>query len=316
MTLAEPRPARLDGPSPVSLRQLAKLTRSVAADVRAGSHHVEFNAEERWSVRLLGDDYKDVWLISWTEDQSTELHDHAGSLGALTVVSGALTERFWAPDVGGRPGLRERDLGTGRSVGFPVGHVHDVINTQTEPAISVHAYSPPLTVMNYYDIDAAHALRRVRSVLTDDPEPDAPTVDAAAIGLRTSEPGSARIDALLAATRTRLRRLTPRQAALAAAEGALLVDIRPEQDRRQFGEIPGAVVIDRNVLEWRLDPTSEHRIAEAGDPRRTVVLFCNEGYASSLAAATLREIGLANATDLVGGFHAWAAAGLPVTASA
>lgn len=125
---------------------------------------------------------------------------------------------------------------------------------------------------------------------------------------------SARVDALLLRARSMLNRLTPQQAAHAATyERALLVDTRPAHDRVRFGTIPGAVVVERNELEWRLDPTSPHRLAEAGEPRRTVVVFCNEGYASSLAAASLRELGLRNATDMIGGFHAWAAAGLPVT---
>ncbi len=98
-------------------------------------------------------------------------------------------------------------------------------------------------------------------------------------------------------------------AALVVA-GALVVDIRPEANRRDEGALPGAVVVDRNVLEWRLDPEGEHRILEADDPERVVVLVCNEGYASSLAAATLRQLGLHRATDLDGGYRAWAAARL------
>ncbi|GAB3211693.1 rhodanese-like domain-containing protein [Marinactinospora thermotolerans] len=120
------------------------------------------------------------------------------------------------------------------------------------------------------------------------------------------------VDRLLLRSRAGLDRLTPHEAHAAASAGALLVDIRPEENRRAEGALPGALVIDRNVLEWRLDPTSPHRVAEADRADRQIVLFCNEGYASSLAAATLRELGLSRATDLVGGFRAWAAAGLPV----
>jgi rhodanese-related sulfurtransferase len=123
------------------------------------------------------------------------------------------------------------------------------------------------------------------------------------------------IDDLLADARTRLQRVTPAEAARAAATGALLVDIRPSEQRERDGEMPGAVVIDRNVLEWRLAPASAHRIPEAGDRERTIIVVCNEGYASSLAAATLQKLGLANATDLDGGFQAWRAAGLPVVAA-
>ena len=92
-----------------------------------------------------------------------------------------------------------------------------------------------------------------------------------------------------------------------AATGALVVDIRPVEQRSRDGELPGAVVVDRNVLEWRLDPTSPHRLPIADDADRTVVLVCNEGYQSSLAAYTLQQLGLRNATDLVGGYKAWVA---------
>lgn len=121
------------------------------------------------------------------------------------------------------------------------------------------------------------------------------------------------IEAMLAAARARLRRLDPREAADAVAAGALLVDIRPGWQRAEEGTIPGAVLIERNHLEWRLDPTSGARIPEAVDHEVAVVIVCSEGYTSSLAAASLKDLGLHRATDLVGGFHAWKAAGLPVT---
>ena len=120
------------------------------------------------------------------------------------------------------------------------------------------------------------------------------------------------LSALLEEARAGLRRVDPEEARAAAAAGALLVDIRPEANRRDEGAIHGAVVIDRNVLEWRLDPDGDHRIPELTGRDQTVILVCNEGYASSLAAATLQSIGLPRATDLDGGFRAWAAAGLPV----
>ena len=123
------------------------------------------------------------------------------------------------------------------------------------------------------------------------------------------------IDDMLAAARARLARLTPLEAAAAARQGALLVDTRPVEQRRRDGEIPDALVIDRNVLEWRLDPACDARIPEAGDRDRVVIVVCNEGYASSLAAAGLQDLGLHNATDLVGGFQAWRDAGLPVRAA-
>ena len=118
---------------------------------------------------------------------------------------------------------------------------------------------------------------------------------------------SSRIDALLAAARAALRRVDVDALADEVAAGALVVDIRPEANRRDEGELPGAVVIDRNVLEWRLDPTSGHHLPEASIERR-VILVCNEGYASSLAAATLVDLGITDATDLAGGYRAWLAA--------
>ena len=107
-------------------------------------------------------------------------------------------------------------------------------------------------------------------------------------------------------------RARPKRSA-AAADGALLVDIRPVAQRAVDGEIPGALVIERNVLEWRLDPAGLHRIPELAGPDQVVIVVCDAGYASSLAAASLQAVGLARATDLDGGFQAWRAADLPVT---
>jgi rhodanese-related sulfurtransferase len=118
------------------------------------------------------------------------------------------------------------------------------------------------------------------------------------------------IDDLLAEARATLRRVDVDEAARELRAGALLVDIRPIEQRRRDGEIPGALLIDRNVLEWRLDPRSDHRIPDAARRDRRIMVLCNEGYASSLAAATLRQLGL-DATDVDGGYQAWRAAGLP-----
>ena len=122
----------------------------------------------------------------------------------------------------------------------------------------------------------------------------------------------ATIDAILDRARGRLKRLKPEVAAEAMAAGALLVDTRYEAQRRAGGEIPGAIKIERNNLEWRLDPASTARIPEATDHSRQVIIICQQGYSSSLAAASLQDIGLDNATDVIGGFEAWVAAGLPV----
>lgn len=119
------------------------------------------------------------------------------------------------------------------------------------------------------------------------------------------------IDELLATARSALERVDPARARALQGDGALIVDIRPECNRAAEGEIPGSLPIERIHLEWRLDPSGAHRIPEVRADR-PVIVVCNEGYASSLAAADLQRLGLAKATDLIGGFRAWAAAGLPV----
>jgi rhodanese-related sulfurtransferase len=123
------------------------------------------------------------------------------------------------------------------------------------------------------------------------------------------------VEDLLARARGNLERIDPAQAPEAIAAGAVLVDIRSDSQRSRDGVVPDAVFIPRNVLEWRCDPSSPWREPEASDPRRPVIVMCDEGYQSSLAAATLQELGHARATDLVGGFQAWCAAGLPVRAA-
>ncbi|MFD3442017.1 rhodanese-like domain-containing protein [Streptomyces sp. NPDC058685] len=122
------------------------------------------------------------------------------------------------------------------------------------------------------------------------------------------------IDELLERVREGLDRVEPKQAFAEAAEGALLVDIRYAALRDRDGLIPGALVVERNELEWRLDPQGSHRAPQAVSHDLRVVVVCNEGYASSLAAASLRDLGLHRATDLIGGFQAWRAAGFPVEA--
>ncbi|MGP3966360.1 rhodanese-like domain-containing protein [Streptomyces sp. 6N223] len=121
------------------------------------------------------------------------------------------------------------------------------------------------------------------------------------------------IDAHLAAVRRTLDRLDPRQAFAAVRAGAVLVDTRPEFQRAADGAVPGALIIERNHLEWRCDPASGASVPQARDRGVHWIVFCDEGYASSLAAASLRAIGLPRATDLIGGFQAWRRAGLPVT---
>ena len=123
-----------------------------------------------------------------------------------------------------------------------------------------------------------------------------------------------RIDRRLERVRSRLSRVTARQVAAEQAAGALLVDTRTEAQRRRDGSIPGALVIDRTVLEWRLDPTSPWRIPEAESADTRVIVVCAQGYSSSLAAASLQAVGLRNVTDMIDGFEGWRAADLPIDA--
>jgi rhodanese-related sulfurtransferase len=115
------------------------------------------------------------------------------------------------------------------------------------------------------------------------------------------------IDRAMAEAAHGMDRVQPHELDAELEAGALVVDTRPEANRRDEGELPGAVVVERNVLEWRLDPTSPDRIEQADSPDRRVVIVCNEGYASVLAVASLRRLGLTNVTDLEGGYRAWRA---------
>jgi rhodanese-related sulfurtransferase len=123
--------------------------------------------------------------------------------------------------------------------------------------------------------------------------------------------GARTIDDLLAEARSRITRVTPAEAVARIAAGAVLVDIRPAGQRAQEGEVPGALLVERNVLEWRFDPASDARLPQATGYDVDVVVLCSEGYTSSLAADALRSLGLTRASDVVGGYRAWAASGLP-----
>lgn len=120
------------------------------------------------------------------------------------------------------------------------------------------------------------------------------------------------IEQLLAEARARLRRLEPATALTAQSEGAILIDLRCADQRRESGIIPGSVHVPLSVLFWRLDQTSGYDDPRLSDPTREVVLLCADGYSSSLAAATLQDLGFDRATDVIGGFTAWAGAGLPL----
>jgi rhodanese-related sulfurtransferase len=128
--------------------------------------------------------------------------------------------------------------------------------------------------------------------------------------------GARSIDEILDAARARLVRLEPKAALAAQRSGAVLVDIRPAAQRARTGIIPGALIVERNVLEWRFDPASDARLPVADRYDLPIVVYCEEGYTSSLAAAALQDLGLHRATDLVGGIVAWRRAGLPTQYSA
>ena len=128
----------------------------------------------------------------------------------------------------------------------------------------------------------------------------------------TRPEGARSIDELLAEARGRIARVSPEEAAARIADGALLVDTRPVAQRAREGAVPGALIVERNVLEWRFDPLSDARLPEATGYDVEVIVLCSEGYSSSLAADSLRALGLARTSDVIGGFQAWAEAGLPV----
>ena len=132
------------------------------------------------------------------------------------------------------------------------------------------------------------------------------------MGRQDRPAGTRTIDELLERVRARIDRVEPAEALRRLAAGALLVDTRPVEQRDRDGEVPGAVVVDRNVLEWRLDPASPYRIPEVTGYDLEVIVLCNQGYSSSLVVDTLRSLGLRRAVDVIGGFEAWVALGLPV----
>jgi len=132
----------------------------------------------------------------------------------------------------------------------------------------------------------------------------------------TDRPQGARgIDEILAAARGRLRRVTPHEAFREWADGGVLIDIRPAAQRADEGEIPGSVIVERNHLEWRLDPGCDARLPWVTGYDHRIIVFCVDGYTSSLAAVALHDLGLRRATDVIGGFRAWTAAGLPTAAA-
>jgi len=250
---------------------------------------VRLRADHRWYERLyLGPDH-DIWVISWMPGQSTGFHDHGESSGAFVIATGVLEEH--------RPGGLTIVIHPGEARAFGSDYAHDVRNVSLAPAVSIHAYSPPLSEMNEYELDGSRLVPRERASersqnLDHDRLAQRPRLSNLSTALSIEE--------ILSAARARLQRLSPDEAHEAVAKGeAILVDIRPESQRAFEGSIPGALVVERNVLEWRFDPTSSARLPVAADHDLQVIVFCSEGYTSSLAAAALQDLGLWRATDVV-----------------
>jgi rhodanese-related sulfurtransferase/mannose-6-phosphate isomerase-like protein (cupin superfamily) len=291
--LAEKGPSSENSRTPEELADIVSLFASSDGWI----DRVRLRADGRWYERLYhGSDY-DIWVISWLPGQSTGFHDHGASSGAFVVATGILEEH--------RPGERTRVIHPGKPRAFGRDFAHDVRNVSLAPAISIHAYSPPLNEMNEYELDGSQLVPR---------EPAFDKAETLDQGWRApaDRTASVSIERVLSAARARLLRLSPDAAyELVAKTEAILVDIRPESQRVIEGSIAGALVIERNVLEWRLDPGSSARLPVATDHDLQVIVFCSEGYTSSLAAASLQDLGLRRATDMIGGFQAWRAADLP-----
>jgi rhodanese-related sulfurtransferase len=198
----------------------------------------------------------------------------------------------------------------GKPHAFAANYAHDVRNGSLAPAISIHAYSPPLREMNEYDLDGSRLVPRERAPR----QAETPDLDKWSESRKpTGQFGALSIEQMLSTARARLRRRSPNEVyADLEQTGVILVDIRPESQREIEGSIAGALVVERNVLEWRFDPRSGTRLPVATDHDLRVIIFCSEGYTSSLAAAALQDLGLWRATDMIGGFHAWRAADLPI----
>jgi rhodanese-related sulfurtransferase/predicted metal-dependent enzyme (double-stranded beta helix superfamily) len=314
--------AALSGLAPgtgrLTASQLRAITTALAGRRDLWSDLVVRDPDVRWYLPLHRSNSCDVWLLAWERGQDTDWHDHGGSSGSFAVAEGSLTEQYRVPS--GR--LSRRRLSPGQAVAFGPGHVHDVAHGGEASSTSIHAYSPPLVAMTYYTATDYGLIAR-ETVAIDGPEggrgrggADTALAKASASAARLSSDslptGAPGIDDLLAEARSGLHRLRPEAAFAALTDGAALVDIRPLEQRIVEGEVPGAIIISRNVLEWRLDPRSEARIPALARADMQIIVMCSQGYASTLAAASLRRIGLLEATDLDGGFQAWQAAGLPV----
>jgi rhodanese-related sulfurtransferase/quercetin dioxygenase-like cupin family protein len=260
---------------------------------------VRLRSGRRWYERVYAGPNYDIWLISWLSGQSTGFHDHGDSSGAFVVATGILEEH--------RSSEQTLVMHPGVLRSFGPGYAHDVRNVSQGPAISIHAYSPPFEEMNEYVLEGSRLVPREPGSEWAEPLDQKWRVPWRSAILVSS------IEQILLAARARLRRLTPDEAYGAVEKTeAILVDIRPEGQRANEGSIPGALIVDRNVLEWRFDPESKSRLRVATDHDLHVIVFCSEGYTSSLAASSLQNLGLWRATDMIGGFHAWRGADLPI----
>jgi hypothetical protein len=197
--------------------------------------------------------------------QSTGFHDHGESSGAFVVATGVLEEH--------RPGEQAVEIYPGESRTFSPDYTHDVRNASLAPAISIHAYSPPLNEMNEYELDGSQLVPR---------EPAYGKAEALDREWRmqrrehVDRPSALSIEQVLSAARARLQRLSPNETYEAMAKSkATLVDIRPEGQRAIEGSIPGALTVERNVLEWRFDPASAARLPIATDHDLQVIMFCS-----------------------------------------
>ncbi|MBO0773998.1 MAG: cysteine dioxygenase [Actinobacteria bacterium] len=307
-----PRAGRL------STARLHAITVTLAARRELWADLVVHDPDVRWYLPLHRSNSCDVWLLAWERGQDTDWHDHGGSSGSFAVTEGSLLELYRA---GSGRRLSRRQLAAGQAVAFGPGHVHNVAHGGGGPATSIHAYSPPLLAMTYYQ-QTGYGLIARETVAIDGAEgargrggAETALADATASAAElTSHPlpaGAHSIDELMAEARSGLERMRPEAALAAVTDGAVLVDIRTLEQRIVEGEVPGAIIIGRNVLEWRLDPRSDVRIPALARDDSRIIVMCSEGYASTLAAASLRRIGLREATYLEGGFQAWRSAGLP-----
>jgi len=303
-TISERAAGPADIPIPRTPHELAGIVQVFASSVQ-WLDRVRLRADRRWYEPLYHGPEYDVWLISWMPGQSTGFHDHGASSGAFFVTTGTLEEH--------RPGGPSRVISAGDFCAFGPDYAHDVRNVSQAPSISIHAYSPPLTEMNQYELEGDRLILSMMEARESEIRDDLRNRHKQEPGTRF---GALSIDEMLATARARLQRLSPKDAYEHVAKSkALLVDIRPASQRALEGCIPGALVVERNVLEWRFDPTSSSRLPVATSHDLQIIVFCSEGYTSSLAAAALHELGLWRATDIVGGIKAWREEGLPIESS-